>query len=88
MSDPKELEAKLQHIRAGIEKARAGIEEAGSALQNIRPNLRDLIVGEVPDARAAMITSAWQALDMIEKDLQKLDELRVALLQDLSRQSG
>ena len=92
MSDPKDLQDKLKHIRIGIEEARARIEDAGKILQNARPYLRDLLVGEAlptnPDARATMITSVWQAIDSVEKDLQKLDELRLALLRDLSRLSG
>jgi hypothetical protein len=92
MSDPKDLQDKLKHLRIGIEEARARIEDASNVLQNARPYLRDLLGGEAlltnPDARAATITSVWQAIDSIERDLQKLNELRLELLRDLTRLSG
>jgi multidrug resistance efflux pump len=89
MSDPKELEDKLEQIRAGIEKARADIEDAGNALQKARPYLRDLLAGERPDTNPdARIRSVWKALDRVEKDLQRLNRLRLKLFQELSRLSG
>jgi hypothetical protein len=92
MSDPKELEDKLKHVRAGMEKACAGIQDARHALQSARPHLRDLLAEEAypinPDVRAATITSLWHAIDVVKKDLHELDELRLELLRDLSRLSG
>jgi len=92
MSDPKDLEDKLKHIRAGIADARVGIEAACSALQKARQYLRALSAGETlptnPDARAEMITSMQKAIDAVEKDFRKFGELQVKLLQDLSRLSG
>jgi hypothetical protein len=92
MSDPKVLEDKLNHIRIRIEEARARIQDACNVLKHARPHLRDLLVGEElptsPDVRATMITSVWKAIDSVETDLQKLDELRLEFLRDLSRLSG
>jgi hypothetical protein len=92
MSDPKELEDKLKHIRAGIEDARAGIEAAGDALQKTRQHLRDLLVGEAlptnSDVRAEMITSVQEAVDVVEKAFRELNQLQLRLLRDLSRLGG
>jgi hypothetical protein len=83
---------KLKHMRAAIEDARVGIDAAGNALERARQYLRDLSVGDAlppnPDARAEMMTSVRQAIDAVEKDLRKLDELQLRLLQDLYRLSG
>jgi len=86
---PKE---KLKQTRAAIEDARVGIEAADNALQRARQYLSDLRVGgalpPTPGARAEMMTSVQQAIDAVEKDLQKLNELQLRLLQDLYRLSG
>jgi len=87
MSDVEDLQYKLKHLCSGMEKARATIEEAGNFLQNARQYLMDLLDGQELH-EPATITSVWQAIERLEKDLQKVDELRLELLRDLSRLSG
>jgi hypothetical protein len=91
MSDPKELEDKLKHVRAAIEDARAGIEAAGHALQKARHHLRGLVGGAaLPTSSNAskVITSVQQSIDVVEKEFRKLNEIQIKLLQDLSRLGG